>query len=300
LFNKQESIRGTIESVLAQTYQDFELIIVNDGSTDQSLERARVIEDPRIRIISQANAGECAARNRGIKEARCEVVAFLDADDEWLPGFLEKIIHLREAFPTCKVYATGFAKVSSDPSKYKEKVSPFPAGWEGVLEDLHQILITYTPFNASSIAVDKECLLLNGGFKEKVLLRGDMELWVRLSMSVHFAYSNEVLSLYLLDAENRVCEVHKDEDFFLGEHLLTLDSYLKKGKVPKRLRNGAKTYLSFSLLNTAAKNLQVKNQNYALRMLIKWQYYRPHFRRWLRLMVLCFRPTDPGRKQVGE
>ena len=90
LFNKQTSIRRTIASVLDQTYPHFELVVVNDGSTDNSLSVVNEFTDSRIRVITQPNAGESGARNRGIIEAKCPVVAFLDADDEWLRAFLKR------------------------------------------------------------------------------------------------------------------------------------------------------------------------------------------------------------------
>ena len=96
----------------------------------------------------------------------------------------------------CNRFSQGFR----DPSKFKTKNSPYPEGWEGILEDYYGVLITYTPFCASSIAVEKEVLIQNGCFKENIELRGDMELWVRLSTKVKFAYSNEILALYQLDA----------------------------------------------------------------------------------------------------
>ena len=79
-----------LDSIAAQTYRDFEAIIVNDGSTDGSERIAESYPDARFRVVHQANAGPGAARNRGVQEAKGDLIAFLDGDDEWLPGFLEK------------------------------------------------------------------------------------------------------------------------------------------------------------------------------------------------------------------
>ena len=91
-YNARKYISLTVESILRQTVQDFEIVVVNDGSTDDTLEVLRSIADPRLRIITQENGGECAARNRGIKETCGKYVAFLDADDAWRPNHLEIVL----------------------------------------------------------------------------------------------------------------------------------------------------------------------------------------------------------------
>ena len=82
LYNKKKQIAYTLQSVFTQTFQDFEIVVVDDGSTDNSVEEVEKFDDSRIRLIHQTNAGVSAARNRGIGEARGELIAFLDADDE--------------------------------------------------------------------------------------------------------------------------------------------------------------------------------------------------------------------------
>ena len=114
LYNKEREIAGTLRSVLAQTRQPDEIVIVDDGSTDRSAEIVRSIASPLVRLVPQPNAGECAARNRAIAEARGEYIALLDADDEWEPGFLAEIESMIGEFPGCGLYCTGFSVVSHD------------------------------------------------------------------------------------------------------------------------------------------------------------------------------------------
>ena len=99
LFNKEAYIRRSIDLGFAQTFADFEVIVVDDGSTDDSADIVRRYSDPRIRLIRQENAGVSAARNRGIAAATTPFVALLDADDEWRPGFLEKVSHALSCYP---------------------------------------------------------------------------------------------------------------------------------------------------------------------------------------------------------
>lgn len=92
LYNKERTIQRAVDSVLVQSFADFELIIIDDGSTDKSLEIASQYDDSRIKIIQQANAGPGAARNVGIEEANADLLAFLDADDQWLPFYLQNAV----------------------------------------------------------------------------------------------------------------------------------------------------------------------------------------------------------------
>lgn len=96
LYNKAPYIKRALDSVIAQTWTEYEVLVVDDGSTDGGGEIVSQYGDPRIRLITQANAGPGAARNRGLAEAKGEYVAFLDADDEWLPGFLGKCLTVLE------------------------------------------------------------------------------------------------------------------------------------------------------------------------------------------------------------
>ncbi|MCP4971863.1 MAG: glycosyltransferase family 2 protein, partial [Arcobacter sp.] len=118
LYNKENYIENTLQSVLDQTYKDFELIIVNDGSTDNSLEKTKNYLSSFVnhKIISQKNKGLSATRNKGVLEAKGEVIAFLDADDFWHPNFLEHIHNLFLEFPEASLFGTSYLL------KYSEEV----------------------------------------------------------------------------------------------------------------------------------------------------------------------------------
>jgi len=112
LFNKEKYITRALSSVLKQTMQDFEIIVVDDGSTDRGAQKVRMMEDHRIKLMQQPNRGVSAARNVGVQEAKTDIVAFLDADDEWTSEFLETILHLRDVYPGAGLYATAYEIVS--------------------------------------------------------------------------------------------------------------------------------------------------------------------------------------------
>ncbi|NIA10441.1 MAG: glycosyltransferase, partial [Nitrospiraceae bacterium] len=111
LYNKAPYIQRALRSVLAQIFQDFEIIVIDDGSTDDGAQIVKSIPDKRIRLIQQENAGVSAARNRGIKEAKGDLIAFLDADDAWKSEFLETILRLKKKFPEAGAYATAYEMV---------------------------------------------------------------------------------------------------------------------------------------------------------------------------------------------
>ena len=91
LYNKEHYIAGTLRSVLTQTFPDYEVIVVDDGSTDHSLQACKTVQSDKIRIVQQANQGVSAARNKGIELAAGEYICFLDADDTWHPDYLQNI-----------------------------------------------------------------------------------------------------------------------------------------------------------------------------------------------------------------
>lgn len=101
LFNKAEYVRRALDSVFAQSYQDFEILVIDDGSTDGGPELIKQYQDSRLRMVRQKNQGPGSARNRGIKESTAPYVAFLDADDEWLTGFLETYLQALTANQEC-------------------------------------------------------------------------------------------------------------------------------------------------------------------------------------------------------
>ncbi|WP_277235150.1 glycosyltransferase family 2 protein [Phocaeicola salanitronis] len=125
LYNKVHTIANTLTTVMSQTYQDFEVVIVNDGSTDNGVEVIdRHFHDPRIRIINQENAGVSAARNKGVKEAKGDWIAFLDGDDEWHPEYLAIIQKTIIKYPNAGMICTGGECCSiNNENKYSYRIA---------------------------------------------------------------------------------------------------------------------------------------------------------------------------------
>ncbi len=197
LYNKRDTLPRCLESVLRQTFPDFEAVVVDDGSTDGSGGLARELPDPRIRVISQPNAGVAAARNRGIAESRATHVAFLDADDEWKPEFLAAIIGLIERYPQAGMYVTGLRHDPGDGS-WAEMSFTLPGDGEtGVTDEYFS-----APEEASSIssgsstAIRKEVVDQVGGFPTGELQGEDLDLWVRIAARYPVAFDRRILAVY--------------------------------------------------------------------------------------------------------
>ena len=108
LYNKEHYIASALRSVLAQTYPDYEVIVVDDGSTDNSLQACKTVQSDKIRIVQQANQGVSAARNKGIELAAGEYICFLDADDAWHPDYLQNIEIIVQKYPQSDIFVTAY------------------------------------------------------------------------------------------------------------------------------------------------------------------------------------------------
>lgn len=199
LYNKQSCIVSTVESVLAQTYTDFELIVVDDGSTDDSADAVRGIHDSRLRLVSKRNGGVCSARNEGIHQAKSEDVAFLDADDLYEPGFLEEIADLIEKCPEASIWGTSYYFLKGGDKVPADK--PLPKGFKGVVDNSKWDLAHI--YCSSAVCCRKSALEEVGLFDERMTYGEDLDVWWRIMLKHPAAYSNRELAVYRFDEDNR-------------------------------------------------------------------------------------------------
>ena len=193
LYNKGAEVKRAIASIVAQTIKTYEVVVVDDGSTDEGPAVVEAVGDPRIRLIRQQNAGVSEARNRGIREARGDLIAFLDADDEWEPDFLETVLRLRERFPQCSVYATGYTIVTPEGSMRKALSRGMDLkNGEGVLTRYFRVAAeSDPPLHVSAVAASKSALLSVGGFPVGVTTGEDLLTWARLASRYQIAYCKQ-------------------------------------------------------------------------------------------------------------
>lgn len=200
LFNKEKQIAKTLQSVFAQTYNNYEIIIVNDGSTDGSAEVVESINDPRIRLIHQQNAGVSAARNRGIAEANGKYIALLDGDDEWKPTYLETIVRLIKKYPECDVFATNYEFKNTNGKTTPTIINHLPfKGNDGILSNYFKVASTsHPPICSISVTAKKEAFESIGGFPIGIKSGEDLLTWARLAHRYSIAYSIKSQAIYNL------------------------------------------------------------------------------------------------------
>lgn len=231
LYNKGDHILRAISSILNQTVIDYEIIVIDDGSTDDSGSIVSQISDQRLKLITQENQGVSNARNRGIHESLAYFVAFLDADDEWEPTFLEAVSDLRELFPLAKAFGTAFKIHDSKRKTRSQKYYGIPAKpWAGILDNYFRTAVIYPPFHSSSIMVEKSVFIEIGGFPPGVKQGEDLDMWLRIALSYPIAFSNTPHAVIHYDASNRASL----EQHYLQEAPLANSAHLaiEEGKVP--------------------------------------------------------------------
>ena len=206
LYNKEREIEGTIRSVLAQRLQPLEIVVVDDGSTDHSAALVEAISSPLIRLVRQPNAGECAARNRAIAESRGELLALLDADDEWEEGFLEEVAALYREFPGCGIYSTAFRVVSHD--GIFPAPTPTPRG--SVANFFRDSAHRYVSIPSAS-AIPREVIDRVGGFPDGMKMGGDLYMWIKIARRYPVCFSPQPLCRYSKVASNRSASTYTPE-----------------------------------------------------------------------------------------
>lgn len=208
LHDKEPHVVRALSSVLRQTYANFEVIVIDDASTDGSAERIKEFKDKRIRLLHRTvpGPGGYAARNLGIRTARAQWVAFLDADDEWLPDHLFRLHGMQHEFPTVRFFGAGWhtadgteRAVNPYYMKHGHSGSHTLDFWSFVRADLTCGQPVYT----STVCVRKETIVAAGGFPEQARKGGDTDTWFRIMHGVGVCgWSAHIGAVYYRDTIN--------------------------------------------------------------------------------------------------
>lgn len=197
LYNSAKTIGRTLDSILCQTFSDFEVIIVNDGSTDDGVPFVKKnYNDSRIKIISQGNRGVSAARNHGAREAKGEFLVFQDADDLWTKFHLADLVDLYNRYPNAGIYSTAHRDLYATFSASYTVKSNNSEGF--FLIDYFRYAKDYTIFiHGSTVLFKKNIFDRVGGFDETIPVGEDLDLWARILFTRDLAFCNKISSFYV-------------------------------------------------------------------------------------------------------
>lgn len=197
LYNKEKFIENTIQSVFNQTFQDFEIIIINDGSTDRSEEIVMQLKDSRIKYFSKENGGVSTARNFGIKNAKSDYITFIDADDYWFPEFLSTIFEKIKSFPQQKVFA-GAIEIETLKKTFPAQYSIKKSG-EFEIVNYFKASLKETVICTSCAVFHKSIFDEIGLFDSKIKSGQDTDLWIRIGLIYPVLFIWKVMARYVYD-----------------------------------------------------------------------------------------------------
>jgi len=185
-FNVERFLQDTIHSVVKQSHPDWELLVVDDGSTDRTLEVAKTIQHPRVRLFTQANGGSSVARNKGLRESRGQYVVFLDADDRLRPTALARFVKALEDTPRCVVAYGEIRAISAEGDALDTRPSRLVKRSSGDL--LGALLVRNLIVTPGAACVRRSSLAEVGSFDERLKVGEDWEFWCRLAGIGEFSY----------------------------------------------------------------------------------------------------------------
>jgi len=277
LLNKGPYITRAIESVLNQSIQNFEIIVVDGGSNDNGPKIVGDFNDSRIRFFVQSGKGVSNARNEGVNSANTDFVAFLDADDEWMPNHLETILRLIEMNPMAGMFATAYLIQSADGKIKGAFYNSLPnPPWEGLLPDYFKSgALGDFAVACSTVVIPKKIFLEMGGFPEGYWWGEDVDLFGKIALKYPVAFSWESGAMYHLDDPNRASTKIRPLDY--QEPLIkTARTALVQGKVPHELRESLNEYIWKIESRRAIQYLRAGYPDVAQHILkqctTKWQY----------------------------
>jgi glycosyltransferase involved in cell wall biosynthesis len=249
LYNKEKDISKTLNSLLLQSFANFEVVIINDGSTDKSGEIVQSIDDDRILYFSKENEGVSKTRNLGVAKANAEHVVFLDADDYWYPNHLENLDTLINKFPENLWYATAYEK-----RHHKKFSSPMISpildngnNWKGIVPHYFENSLIDSLAWTSAVCFKKSFFESLNGFDTAITLGAgeDTDLWLRAALVAPLAFSNTITACHNLDGSNRISHTPT-----LMRNFMDVDAY----EAYTESHPGLKTYLDLNRFSFAMQH----------------------------------------------
>lgn len=272
VYNKEKFIENTIYSVLNQTLSDFELIIVDDSSTDKSLSIIDSIKDKRIKTYSIKNSGVSKSRNYGVEKSTSNLIAFLDADDLWKKNHLEQLYKLYLENPNCGMYAMSYMKNINFKS-YKKSYFGL-SNFSGILENFFTSSSVDCIASSSSVMIPLNVFKKINGFNENLKKREDTALWIKIALNYKIAFSTiTTVEIVITEHGNHLSKSHENPwcffDLFKFQEKNNVD--LKKFLDLNRFSEAInfklnKEHNNFKIIT---KSINYRNLNFKQKILIK-------------------------------
>ncbi len=267
LYNKGPHIASTLDAVLAQTLPAAEIIVVDDGSTDNGPAVVQQYISRGVRLVRQSNQGVSVARNIGLQVAEPAYVAFLDADDQWEPNHLATLAELMTLCPTAALLSTGH--VIRREGQLIHPRSGYALGWLGQVDDFFMAFSKgLSLVNSSTACVRKDALLAVGGFPVGMRRGEDVVAWMKLALRFPVAHAARVTAVFNQEAVNRSDLHHETEP---PGSLLYMHKQMVTGSVPIQWQSSFCCLFDQLALITAA-NFRLKGDLEVVKAIAKLAY----------------------------
>ncbi len=226
VYNKERFVKNTLETVLNQAFQNYEIIVVNDGSTDNSLEILRNISDRRLKIFDQENQGAATSRNNGMKNATAPYLCFLDADDSWTTDHLTVLADAIAKFPAGKMFCSRYVTQINHNTFVKNNLLDIADDYEGYVEDFFKSSYVNRVALTSAVCIHESVFKELGGFNNTTCSTEDLEYWIKIALNYKVVITAKTTMVYNFITDNSsLSKIHitkktvPDFDIYAAEEL---------------------------------------------------------------------------------
>lgn len=242
LYNKEKFIQNTLKSVLSQSFSDFEIIIVNDGSTDNSETKVLNFKDSRIKYFYKKNEGVSKARNFGIEKAKSNYICFLDADDYWYPDYLEQFYKVILKHPQQKVFSCAI-EIENSKRIFSAKYSIEKTSQVQII-NYFQGSLKQSIIWTSGVIIHESIFKSIGSFDTNIKYGEDTDLWIRIGLKNDIVFIWKILAKYVLDTDS----ISRRENYIYA--IKDINKFSKEEENNHYL----KKYMDYNRFSAAIKN----------------------------------------------
>lgn len=292
LFNKEDYIERTINSILNQSYKNYEIIVIDDGSTDSSRKIVNKFSNEIIKYYYQSNSGVSSARNTGAKNAKYEYIVFLDSDDTWSENFLEELAFLIFQHPHAKLFGINqYFKYKNGETFYIDYKNILSGTQAGIIDDYFKVFSDFgkSPFSNSSCCFHLSTFLKEGGYKVGVSLTEDSDIWCRFALKYQIAFCNKPLATYYIETPNNT-RMQFDWDGY--QVIKTLQIALVSGNVPEKYKNSVNNLIGYFELSYVKRAILLGYKSAAFKSMFKINLFKYYFLQNIFLMFLLIFPNS--------